>query len=79
VAAFDDFERVGIVERGAAVVPFAGEQGPTGEDVELGEGVGGLGERDGFVEDRGDELVEEFELAGEGVFLGVERFPFPSA
>lgn len=76
VAAFDDFEGVAFVEDRLAVVPLAGEDGPAGEDVEFGEGVGGAGEGDGFVEDGGDEGGEEGLFAGEGVFLGVEDFFF---
>jgi hypothetical protein len=76
VAAFGDFEDVALVDRRAAVVPLAGEQRPTGEDIELGERVGGVGEGGGIVEDGGDELVEEFEFARGGVFLGVEDFLF---
>ncbi len=76
MAAFDDFEGVAFVELRLAVIPLAGEHGPAGEDVELGEGVGGAGEGDGFVEDGGDEVGEEGLFAGEGVFLGVEDLLF---
>jgi len=76
VAAFGDFEEVAFVEFGLAVVPLAGEDGPAGEDIEFGKGVGGLREGDGVVEDGGDEVGEEGLLAGEGVFLGVEDFLF---
>jgi len=74
VAAFDDFEHFAFVELGAAIIPVAGEGGPAGEHVELGEGVGRLREGERFVEDGGDETGEEFTLAGECVFLGVEDF-----
>lgn len=76
VATFGDFEDVALVDRRAAVVPLAGEQRPTGKDIEFGERVGGVGEGDGIVEDGGDELVEEFEFACGGVFRA-GRFPFP--
>ena len=56
MAAFGDFEHVAFVERRPAVIPFAREQRPAGEHIELGERVGGLGERDGFIEHGGDEL-----------------------
>jgi hypothetical protein len=45
VSAGGDFQHVGVVEHGLAVIPLARENGPAGEHVELGEEVGRLRER----------------------------------
>ena len=76
VAALGDFKDVAFVDGRTAVVPIAREQGPTGEDVEFGESVGGVGQGDGVVEDGRDELIEQFELARGGIFLGVKNLLF---
>ena len=76
MATLGDFQDVSFVDGRTAVVPIAREQGPTGEDVEFGEGVGGVGQGDGVVEDGRDELIEQFELARGGIFLGVKNLLF---
>ena len=68
--------QVALVEGRLAVVPFACEQRPAREHIELGQGIGGAGEGKRVVENRGGERGEEFVLAGEGVFFGVEDFFF---
>ena len=62
VAALIDLQGIGIVELGLAVVPLAGECGPADEDIDFGEGGGGLFEASAC-EDRGDEAVEKFLFA----------------
>lgn len=76
VASFNDFEGRAFVEFGAAVVPLAGDSGPTTENIEFREGFGGGAEGFAFGEDGGNEVGKEFLFAGFGFFLGVENFFF---
>ena len=72
MAALDDLDSLALVDLRAAIVPFAREDGPAGENVELRERLGGLRERGRLREHRGDKRLEDLALARQGVFLGAE-------
>ena len=74
MAAGDDEEFAGGIEFGAGVVAVGGQLGEGSEDVELGNGGGGLAEARGLRGDGGAEIDEELALDFEDALVGGEDF-----
>src|ERR1022692_6404 len=70
-----DVERVALVDLGPAIAPVAGDRGPTGEHVDLRQGLGCSGEGRRLLEHGADQRLEDVPLAHERVVLGVQNIP----
>ena len=76
MTALGDFQRFAVIHLRAAIIPFAGERRPAGENVQFGQRVGRPPQRRRFGDDRGHQRAEQLQLAGHELLLGVENLLF---